>query len=268
MERGSEEHAATAVSQRERADVRRHGGNGDSGARAAHAHEARATSGDQETLAVVASSSMPRLVLRAGGTGGECIVNARGASAGDGDGGEAGKRFASRYAVAHYLKLRKRFHFPLVTYKVGANVDLRTGQVVYLSSLRDRVLNGKLSVDGARVRLSKQFRMDNARVTLNGLVDCSSGRSMASVRVQALGTYRPRLHPPGCDFAVKRALGRRARLRVQAKGMVELPEAHCAADSGGTGRHGTVECASRGVSAGYSDIVLQLDELNLCYSID
>ena len=156
----------------------------------------------------------------------------------------------------HLVKLRKRFFHPLITHKIGVDYDLRSGNFIWRSSCRDRLLGGKLTVDGSELRLVKENVMDNVRVAVAATLDCATGNSSLQIKLRAGHTLQPHASPPGFCFALLLPhRGPRREIRggctqLQLKGTVQLPEV-------------TYSTGAQGAHTEYGDVITTLQQANL-----
>lgn len=183
---------------------------------------------------------------------------------GGGDLPESRLRFALRPAgdegrIDHFLKVRKRLFGSVAVYKIGLDLNLRSGELLFRSSCKDRLIGGKLTMQNAELRWTKTWRLESLRLICGGTLHCISGQSSLFLHVSVRGQSRGSANLPGfyCSTELPpRSRWHKARgTQLQLKGSIELPEASYVVSTGDWRAH-------------YSEIVAHLREASLIVRLD
>jgi hypothetical protein len=153
------------------------------------------------------------------------------------------------------LKLRKRIHPLGVTrLTLGADMDLHTREIALKWSWKDRFFGGRLRFEGSQLSLSKRFDVDSrTHMYVRAAYDVHARKTLFSLDVKPFaGLYSSgNGHRPGLAIKQKVPLDKHVSAEVHAR--VQLPEARFSSNSA--------------VSLGEGDVVVHLDELNLCFML-
>jgi hypothetical protein len=173
-------------------------------------------------------------------------------------------RFALRPAgdggrIDHFLKLRKRFFGSFAVYKIGLDLNLRSGELLFRSSCKDRLVGGKLTMQNAELRWTKTWRLESLRLIFGGVLHCISGENSLFLHISVRGQSRGTAELPGFYYSTEippRSRWHRARgTQLQLKGSIELPEASYVVSTNDWRAH-------------YSEIVTHLREASLIVRLD
>ncbi|BAM80102.1 hypothetical protein CYME_CMI317C [Cyanidioschyzon merolae strain 10D] len=161
--------------------------------------------------------------------------------------------------VDHYLKVRKRLFGSFAIYKLGLDLNLRTGELLFRSSCKDRLIGGKLTMRNAELRWTKTWRFESLRLVCGGALHALSGASNLFMHISVRGQSRGTQDLPG--FYCSAEVPPRSRLQpshgiqLQLKGSIELPEA-------------SYVVSPEAWQAQYSNIVGHLREANVIVRLD
>lgn len=150
------------------------------------------------------------------------------------------------------LKLRKRFYpLALTRLTLGADLDVRTRQVSFKWSWKDRIIGGRLEFHGNQIALTKRFNIDDrTKLDLRAAFDVEARRTLFTLNIKPfLGIVANDGPPNGFSFKQKIPLDQHVSLET--KGRITVPEARFSNET------------TSAVSLGEGDFIVDVDELNI-----
>lgn len=154
------------------------------------------------------------------------------------------------------LKLRKCFYpLNLTILTLGADVNVRTRDVSFRWSWRDRLIGGRLEFFGNQVAITKRFDIDKrSKLDVRAAFDLHTRRTLFSLHVKPFGPIVPHDRPPS-GLTIKQRIPVDKRLAVEVMGKLNLPEARFSTES------------SNAVSLGEGELSFELQQVNLRFMV-
>lgn len=152
------------------------------------------------------------------------------------------------------LKFRKRF-FPLGLTKLtlGIDFDIRSKDVAFKWSWKDRLIGGRLQLDRDEISITKRFDVDGkTHLDLRAAYDLHLRRTLFSIRVKPFPGVSSE-HSGGLRIKQKVPVDKHIAVEVHAR--VQLPEAKFSTQS------------TSAFSLGEGDFIVDLDQLNFRFML-
>lgn len=150
------------------------------------------------------------------------------------------------------LKLRKRFYpLSLTCLTLGADWDLKTRDVAFKWSWKDRIIGSRLEFFANQVSLTKRFDIDKrTKLDVRAAFDIQARRTLFSVNIRPFGPFVAHDRPPS-GLSIKQKIPVDRHLAVEFMGRLNLPEARFSTDT------------TNVVSLGEGDLTFDLEQVNL-----
>lgn len=166
------------------------------------------------------------------------------------------KRFVWHANPDIKLKLRKRFYpLGLTRLTLGADLDVKTHDVAFKWSWKDRIIGGRLEFFANQISLTKRFDIDNrSKVDVRAAFDIQTRRALFSLNIKPFGGIVAHNRPPS-GLTIKQKIPVDRHMAVEVHGRLSVPEARFSNDT------------NTAVSLGEGDFVVDVDQLNFRFML-